>query len=96
MLSLPRVIAPVDFSACSRGAARYAGRLACHFHSECAEELSSASSELSQLWQGRAETRLTNFLPGEFTAMNVRRVMLSGKPAARSSSSSNPGMRTSS
>ena len=34
MLSLPRVIAPVDFSECSRGAARYAGRLACQFHSE--------------------------------------------------------------
>src|ERR1700731_4495839 len=90
MLSLHRVIAPVDFSECSRGAARYAGRLACHFHSElsllhvlepCAEELGDAASDLSQWWQRRAETRLTNFLPGEFTAMNVRRVMLSGKPA---------------
>jgi nucleotide-binding universal stress UspA family protein len=90
MLSIPRVIAPVDFSECSRGAARYAGRLACHFQSEltllhvlepCAEELGDAASELSQWWQGRVETRLTNFLPDEFTTMNVRRVMLSGKPA---------------
>ena len=90
MLSISKVIAPVDFSECSRGGARYAGRLACHFHSEltllhvlepCAEELGDAASELSQWWQRRAETRLTNFLPGEFTAMNVRRVMLSGKPA---------------
>jgi len=90
MLSIPRVIAPVDFSECSRGAARYAGRMACHFHSEltllhvldpCAEELGSASSELCQWWKRRAETHLTNFLPGEFTAMNVRRVILSGKPA---------------
>jgi nucleotide-binding universal stress UspA family protein len=90
MLSISRVIAPVDFSECSRGATRYAGRLACHFHTEltlmhvlepCAEELGGAASELSQWWQRRAENRLTNFLPGEFTAMNVRRVMLSGKPA---------------
>jgi hypothetical protein len=47
MLSLPTVIAPVNFSECSRGAARYAGRLAYHFQPECAEESSSASSELS-------------------------------------------------
>jgi universal stress protein A len=90
MLPLPRVIAPVDFSESSQGAARYAGRLACHFHSEltllhvldpCAEELGDPASELSQWWQRRVETRLTNFLPGEFTTMNVRRVMLSGDPA---------------
>jgi nucleotide-binding universal stress UspA family protein len=34
MLSLSKIIAPVDFSARSPGAARSAGRLACHFHSE--------------------------------------------------------------
>ena len=34
MLSLPKIIAPVDFSERPAGVVRYAGRMACHFHSE--------------------------------------------------------------
>ena len=34
MLSLPRILAPIDFSERSPGAARYAGGLACQLHSE--------------------------------------------------------------
>ena len=34
MLSLPKILAPIDFSERSPGAARYAGRLASQFHSE--------------------------------------------------------------
>ena len=34
MLTLPRIIAPVDFSEPSRRGAIFAARLACHFHSE--------------------------------------------------------------
>ncbi len=96
MLSLPRIIAPVDFSERSPGAARYAGRLACHFHSELtllhvldsnAYEVSAYEftgpvvSTLPAERRSEAEALLANFLPGEFRNMNVRRIVLSGDPA---------------
>jgi nucleotide-binding universal stress UspA family protein len=96
MLSLPRIIAPVDFSERSPGAARYAGRLACHFHSELTllHVMDTSAYELSAYeFTGlvvtpsaeermcQAEALLANFLPGEFRNMNVRRVVLSGDPA---------------
>src|SRR6266852_3424396 len=77
MLTLPRIIAPVDFSEPSRRGAIFAARLACHFHSEltllhvldpCGRE--STRSEFDR--------QLT---PDEFRDMDVRRVMLSGDPA---------------
>jgi len=34
MLSLPKILAPIDFSERSPAAARCAGELACHFHSQ--------------------------------------------------------------
>jgi nucleotide-binding universal stress UspA family protein len=77
MLTLPRIIAPVDFSEPSRRGAIFAARLACHFHSEltllhvlerCGHELTE--SEFNE-WP----------LPYEFREMDVRRVMLSGDPA---------------
>src|ERR1700681_87758 len=96
MLSLPKIIAPVDFSERSPGAARYAGRMACHFHSELtllhvidsgAYEVSAYEftgpvvSALPAERQSEAEVLLANFLPDEYRNMNVRRIVLSGDPA---------------
>jgi len=96
MLSLPRILAPIDFSERSPGAARYAGRLACHFHSELtlmhvvdssAYEVSAYEftgpvvSTLPTERRSEAEGLLANFLPDEFRNMNVRRIVLSGDPA---------------
>src|SRR5262245_53035696 len=97
MLSLPKIVAPVDFSERSPGAARYAGRLACHFHSELTllHVLDSSAYELGAYeftgpvvsalpaeQRSQAEKLLSNFLPGEFPNMNVRRIVLSGDPAS--------------
>jgi nucleotide-binding universal stress UspA family protein len=77
MLTLPRIIAAVDFSEPSRRGAIFAARLARHFHSEltllhvlerCGHELTE--SEFNE-W----------LLPDEFRIMDVRRVVLSGNPA---------------
>jgi nucleotide-binding universal stress UspA family protein len=96
MLSLPKILAPIDFSERSPGAARYAGALACHFHSELTllHTLDSSAYELSAYEftgpvvstlpserREDAEKLLANFLPGEFRNLNVRRVVLSGDPA---------------
>jgi nucleotide-binding universal stress UspA family protein len=96
MLSLSKIIAPVDFSERSPGAARYAGRLACHFHSELtllhvldAGAYDVSAYEFTGLVAGalpaerrsEAEALLANFLPGEFRNMNVRQIVLSGDPA---------------
>jgi nucleotide-binding universal stress UspA family protein len=96
MLSLSKIIAPVDFSERSPGAARYAGRLACHFHSELTllhvldsgaydvsayEFIGPVVSALPAERRSEAEARLANFLPDEFRNMNVRRIVLSGDPA---------------
>jgi len=96
MLSLPKIIAPVDFSERSPGAARYAGRLACHFHSELTllhvrdaspyefsayEFTGPVITTSAEERMSQAEAVLANFLPGEFQNMNVRRVVLSGDPA---------------
>jgi nucleotide-binding universal stress UspA family protein len=96
MLSLTKIVSPIDFSDRSEGAARYAGRLACHFHSELTllhvlEPLSyelgaydfsgSVMSTLPADRKREAETLLAKFLPDEFRNMNVRRVLVSGDPA---------------
>ena len=96
MLSLPKILAPIDFSERSPGAARYAGALACHFHSELTllHALDSSAYELSAYEftgpvvstlpserREDAEKLLANFLNGELRNMNVRRVVLSGDPA---------------
>jgi nucleotide-binding universal stress UspA family protein len=96
MLSLPRVLAPVDFSERSPGAARYAGMLACRFRSEltllhvvdtAAYELSAYEftgpvvSSVPEERSREAAALLENFLPGEFARLNLRRVVLAGDPA---------------
>jgi nucleotide-binding universal stress UspA family protein len=97
MLSLPKIVAPVDFSERSPGAARYAGRLACHFHSELTlvhvldssayeasayEFIGPVVSALPADRRSEAEALLENFLPDEFRNMNLRHVVLSGDPAS--------------
>ena len=96
MLSLPKIIAPVGFSERSPGAARYDGRLACHFHSELTllHVMDTSAYEFSayeftgpvittsaEERKCEAEALLANFLPGEFRNMNVRRLVLTGDPA---------------
>ena len=96
MLSLMKIIAPVDFSERSSGAARYAGRLACHFRSELTllhvlepaayglgvyEFGGPAISTLPDEAKREAESRLDTFLAEEFRNLNVRRVVRSGDPA---------------
>ena len=96
MLSLPKILAVIDFSERSPGAARYAGRLASQFHSELTllHVLDSSVYELSAReftdpairglcdgWRCRTEARLADFLAEEFLNLDVRRIVLSGDPA---------------
>jgi nucleotide-binding universal stress UspA family protein len=96
MFSLAKILAPVDFSELSPGAARYAGILAGHFHSELAllhvldsgvYELSDREAtdpsirKLSESWRFRTEGQLANFMPGAFPNLPVRRIVSCGHPA---------------
>ena len=96
MLSLPKILAPIDFSERSPGAARYAVRLACQFHSELTllHVLDSSVYELSAQeftdpatrglcdgWRSRTGASLADFLAEEFLNLDVRRIVLSGDPA---------------
>jgi len=96
MLSLPKILAPIDFSERSPAAARCAGELACHFHSQLSllHVLDTTPFELSGYgmtpftfdllpMEDRAKEWLKGFLPGEFQNMAVRRVVLSGDPATQ-------------
>src|SRR5438876_10020035 len=98
MLSLPKILAPIDFSERSPAAARYAGALACHFHSELTllHVIDSSAYEMSayefagpvltsspEEQRSQAEAHLGNFLSGEFSTLNVRRIVLSGDPAGQ-------------
>src|SRR5690242_13954226 len=80
MLSLSRVLAPIDFSERSQGAARYAGRLAGHFHSELTllhvldstvyelsgpEFANPAIRELCDGWRCRTKALMADFLAEE-------------------------------
>jgi nucleotide-binding universal stress UspA family protein len=92
------VLLPIDFSERSVGVARYAGALAAHFGSELTllhvltplqyeyGALEIGGAMLTELYRSRSEqaTReLTNFLAGELTGPNVRRMVLEGDPAAK-------------
>jgi nucleotide-binding universal stress UspA family protein len=94
MLSLPKILAPVDFSERSPAAAHFAGELACHFRSELSllHVVDVTPFELSGYammpvvfdplpLEDDANERLKGFLCGEFQKMPVRRVVLSGDPA---------------
>jgi nucleotide-binding universal stress UspA family protein len=96
MLPFPKILAPIDFSERSPGAARCAGRLAHWFHSQLTllhvldpsvyeltahERTDPAIKGLCDGWRCRAEARLTDFLAGEFQDIGVRRIVLLGNPA---------------
>src|SRR5258708_5994749 len=96
MLSLQKILAPIDFSERSPGAARYAGRLARQFHSELtllhvldpsiyelsAQEFTDpATRGLCDGWRSRTRASLADFLAEEFLNLDVRRIVLSGDPA---------------
>jgi len=96
MLSLPKILAPIDFSERSPGTARYAGRLARQFHSELtllhvldpsvyelsAQEFTDpAIRGLCNGWRSRSEALLADFLVEEFLNLGVRRIVLAGDPA---------------
>jgi nucleotide-binding universal stress UspA family protein len=96
MLSLPKILAPIDFSERSPATARCAGELACHFRSELSllYVLDTTPYEFSGYgvtaftfdllpMENNAKERLKGFLPGEFQNMQVRRLVLSGDPATR-------------
>jgi nucleotide-binding universal stress UspA family protein len=96
MLALPKILAPVDFSERSPAAARCAGDLACHFHSELTllHVVDTATYELSGYGaipftfdpiplEGDAKERLKGFLSNELENVAVQRLVLSGDPATR-------------
>ena len=96
MLSLPKILAPVDFSERSPGAAHFAGAMACHFKSELTllhvVEMPSYAwanlefggpllSELPAQREAEARKALEAFLADRFRNMKVKRLVRSGDPA---------------
>jgi len=96
MLSLSRILLPVDFSERSVGAAHYAASLACHFGCELVllhvlvppqyefGAVDIAGSMLAELCRDRvvqANDDLERFLASELAGLRVRRVVLEGDPS---------------
>src|SRR5262245_18605506 len=93
---LPKILAPVDFSERSPAALRYASRLAQRFRSELTllhvldssiyeldgdEASDPAIRKLGEAWSRRTETLLMKFPPDEVQDIDIRRIVLSGRPA---------------
>lgn len=98
MLSMERILLPVDFSERCLGAARYAEALAAHFHSEITlmhvleplryefSTLEFGGSVLSDLvanLTSQAQEQLDHFLADELAGVRVRRTLADGDPALR-------------
>ena len=98
MFSLERILAPVDFSERSVGAACYAEALAEHFGSEVVllhvlapphYEFSSMEvggavfDELFEARTAQVQKELDSFLKGELPRLQARRVLLDGDPAGK-------------
>src|SRR5579862_2645836 len=96
MMSLNKILLPVDFSERSLGAARYARTLAEQFHSELTllhvltpphyefGALEIGGSMLTELYTNRGaqvEKELETFLADELKGLPARRVVLEGDPA---------------
>jgi len=96
VFTLSKIVAPVDFSARSPAAVRFADALAYHFHSELSllyviepdmaawgslEFGSLALAEIIESRQERAQKDMAAFLPE--LRPDVKRVILSGEPALR-------------
>lgn len=98
MLSLTKILVPVDFSERSLGAARYGKILADQFHSELTlvhvlppphyefSGLEIGGAMLSELYNTKAaqlEKDLESFAAGELGQLPVKRAVLQGDPAQR-------------
>ena len=98
MLSLPKILVPVDFSDRSIGAVRYARNLACHFRSDLilVHVLPAIPHSVGGFEFGgvvvsdslaeripEARRQLDEFLAHELVGMKVCRMVLEGDPAAK-------------
>ena len=95
MLKFSRILFPVAFSERCRGAARYAGALACHFHAELVllhvvapppsifggPEAVAYPADLFDGMLDKSKADLEAFLAEELQGLNVTRVVLEGDPA---------------
>ncbi|HJT86475.1 MAG TPA: universal stress protein [Bryobacteraceae bacterium] len=98
MLSLSKLVVPVDFSERSAGAARYARVLASHFRSELhllhvvtpleveMGAIAGGETMLDELYRTRTHQKaqeLDTFLAGELGGLAVRRILLEGDSARK-------------
>ena len=98
MQFLSRILLPIDFSERSAGAAHYAGSLACHFGCElilahvlvppqyefgASDVAGSMLAELCHDRVAQAKIDLAEFQAEEYARMDVRRVVLEGRPGRR-------------
>jgi nucleotide-binding universal stress UspA family protein len=94
-LSVSRILVPIDFSLRSQEAARYAKRLALHFHSEVillhvvqpvhldfamVEPFRSSVEDLSKAQLSRGEKELAALACAEFNDIPLRRMVVEGDP----------------
>ncbi len=96
MLSLSKILAPIDLSGRSASAVRFARQLAQRFHSEltllhvldssiyelnASEMADPAIRRLRGVWQKQTESLLADFLTQELVNLDLHRIVLSGNPA---------------
>jgi nucleotide-binding universal stress UspA family protein len=97
-LSVSRILVPIDFSLRSEEAARYAKRLALHFHSEVillhvvqpvhldfamVEPFRASIEDLSKAQLARSEKQLAALACPEFNDVSLRLMVVEGDPADR-------------
>ncbi len=96
MLTIKKILVPVDFSPASEGAARHAAALARHFHSQIVllhvqKPLTPVMGGIESIYWAadpydlsqREREELDSFLQTELQEFPVRRVLLEGDPARR-------------
>ncbi len=96
MLQMAQILLPVDFSENCKGAARYAGMLACRWHSELTMlhvvpkseypivgmEAPPDFFELRRAVVSEADKNLDAFLNEELRGLSVKRLVVEGDPAS--------------
>ncbi len=89
MLSVSRILLPVDFSERGSGAARYAAALACRFHAELTvlHVAWQFGEPIAPDWIAKyhlhCRKQLEDYGAAELSRLKVNRVLLSGDPATR-------------
>lgn len=95
MLSLTKILIPIDFSERCLGATRYAISLAEHFHSEITllhvlppfgdsddpDVDGITMGEIMTARRAKAQKRMDNFLNAALHHLRVKRILLDGDPA---------------